>query len=65
MDCPSCGNSHIRRSRLRLSDFPEPIIGRLPMRCIEASYVGNPETTKHLDKNLGPITAENHAFRSN
>jgi hypothetical protein len=37
MDCPNCGNSNIRRSRLRLSDFPEPIIGRLPMRCRDCS----------------------------
>jgi DNA-directed RNA polymerase subunit RPC12/RpoP len=33
MNCPYCSSAHIKRSRLRLSDFPEPLIGRLPMRC--------------------------------
>jgi hypothetical protein len=37
MECPFCGRSHIRGSRLRLSDFPEPIIGRLAMRCRDCS----------------------------
>jgi hypothetical protein len=33
MNCPFCGKSRIRTSRLRMSDFPEPLIGRLPVRC--------------------------------
>ena len=33
MNCPFCAKSRVRRSRIRLSDFPEPLIGRLPMRC--------------------------------
>jgi transcriptional regulator NrdR family protein len=35
MRCPFCRRSHVQRSRLRLSDFPELIIGRLPMRCLD------------------------------
>jgi DNA-directed RNA polymerase subunit RPC12/RpoP len=35
MDCPYCGNRRIRTSRLRWSDFPDPLIGRWPMRCRE------------------------------
>jgi len=33
MNCPFCGRSRFRKSRLRMSDFPEPLIGRLPVRC--------------------------------
>lgn len=35
MNCPYCGKQRIRRSRLRSSDFPDPLIGRVPMRCRE------------------------------
>jgi hypothetical protein len=33
MNCPYCGSSFVKSSRLRISDFPEPLIGRFPMRC--------------------------------
>jgi len=35
MNCYFCGKPRVCRSRLRLSDFPEPLIGRLPMRCLD------------------------------
>jgi DNA-directed RNA polymerase subunit RPC12/RpoP len=62
MDCPYCGYSHVRRSRLRWSDFPEPIIGRLPMRCGDCSdrfFVWLPQVL--ISKLLGQLERENNA----
>ena len=35
MNCPYCGSLRLSTSRLRPSDFPKLVIGRLPMRCRE------------------------------
>jgi hypothetical protein len=38
MKCPFCDRSNLNTSRIRSSDYPSLLVGRLPMRCRDCAY---------------------------
>jgi hypothetical protein len=68
MNCPLCGGSYVKTSRIRLSDVPELCVVRFPVRCWDCVWrfrVWLPQLlfSKMMKKATSRITAEKPSHR--
>jgi hypothetical protein len=68
MNCPLCGRSRIRTSRLCWSDSPELLIGSFPMRCRDClcrffKWMPLVLISKWIDASIGWVSAGLHRTR--